>query len=292
MNRRTYLSAFLGFSVSLALHACGAKPDAASSASDDPNQGTVGDGLQGKLVITGSSTVAPLVGELAKAFEADHPEVRIDVQTGGSSRGMADARQGLADIGMVSRALKVEEADLYAFAIARDGISIILHQDNPVNTLSPEQIVEIYTGTITNWSEVGGNDAPITVVNKADGRSTLELFLGFFELDPNNINAQVIIGDNEQGIKTVAGNPDAIGYVSIGAAEFSIGAGESIQLLPMDGIEASTETVQDGSFPLSRDLNLVTTGLPAGLAQSFIDFTQSSDINDVVKAQNFVPIDR
>ena len=141
-----------------------------------------------KLTLTGSSTVAPLVSEIAKKFEAEHPEVRIDVQTGGSSRGLADAAQGIADIGMVSRALKENETDFQSFAIARDGIGIILESSNPVRSLSDEQIVDIYTGKVDNWQQVGGVNAPITVVSKAEGRSTLELFLEYFQLEnsPNS----------------------------------------------------------------------------------------------------------
>lgn len=281
------MSLMAGFGLSVIIHGCSQSNATVPSATKNTANG---DALTGKLVVTGSSTVAPLVGELAKAFEAQHPDVRIDVQTGGSSRGLADARQGLADIGMVSRALKTEESDLYGVAIARDGISVILHDENPVQNLSIAQIKDIYTGRITDWSDVGGPSAPITVVNKADGRSTLELFLKFFQLDPSDIKAQVIIGDNEQGLKTVAGNSHAIGYVSIGAAEFSMEIGEAIKLLPIDGVTASTTTVQDGTFPLSRVLTLVTATEPEGLSQRFIEFTQSAQVNDAIKAQNFVPI--
>ena len=243
-----------------------------------------------KLTLTGSSTVAPLASEIAKKFEAEHPGVRIDVQTGGSSRGLADAAQGLADIGMISRALKEDETNFQSFAIANDGIGIILQSSNPVENLSDEQVVDIYTGEIDNWQQVGGIDAPITVVNKAEGRSTLELFLDHFQLENSQIQADAIIGDNQQGIKTVAGNKNAIGYVSIGAAERDISAGVPLKLLPVGGVEASTSTVQNGSFPLSRPLNLVTTQAPAGLTKEFIEFAQSEKVNDLVEAQNFVPV--
>ena len=244
-----------------------------------------------KLTLTGSSTVAPLASEIAKKFEAEHPDVRIDVQTGGSSRGLADAAQGLADIGMVSRALKDSETERFtSYAIATDGIGIILASSNPVLSLSDRQIVDIYTGKIDNWQQVGGTDAPITVVNKAEGRSTLELFLNYFDLENSQIEADVIIGDNQQGIKTVAGNKNAIGYVSIGAAERDISAGVPLKLLSVGGVEASTATVQDGSFPLSRPLNLVTTETPLGLSKEFIEFAQSEKVHDLVEAQNFVPI--
>jgi phosphate transport system substrate-binding protein len=249
-----------------------------------------GNAQSGKLVVTGSSTVAPLVSEIGKRFEEKHPGVRVDVQTGGSSRGVADARQGLADIGMASRVLKPEEKDLLAFTIARDGVSIILHAENPVSALSDQQVVDIYTRKIGNWKEVGGKDAPITVVHKAEGRSTLEIFLEHFKLKNTQVQPDVVIGDNEHGIKTVAGNANAIGYVSIGAAEYNIGQKVPIKLLPAGGVEASTETVRNGKFPIARPLNLVTKTEPQGLAKEFIDFAKSPANYDLVEKLYYVPL--
>jgi phosphate transport system substrate-binding protein len=246
--------------------------------------------LSGKLTLTGSSTVAPLVAEIGKLFEVLNPGVRVDVQSGGSARGIADARSGLADIGMVSRALKPEEGDLQSFAIARDGIGIIVHRNNPVPALSDDQVVGIYLGRIGDWSEVGGKGGPITVVNKAEGRSTLELFLHHFKLKNSGIKAHVVIGDNQQGIKTVAGNPGAIGYVSIGAAEFEAGQGTPIKLLPVGRVEATVENVRNGSFPLARPLNLVTRTEPVGLVKAFIEFARSGEVHDLIEAQFFVPL--
>ncbi|MCO6455930.1 MAG: phosphate ABC transporter substrate-binding protein [Pirellulaceae bacterium] len=249
-----------------------------------------GDHADRRLVLTGSSTVAPLALEIAKRFETRHPAVRVDVQTGGSSRGIADARRGLAHVGMVSRALKPDETDLRAFAIARDGICLIVHRDNPIGKLSDEQVAAVYRGTVANWSAVGGLDAPITVVHKAEGRSTLELFLDYFQLKNTDVRADVVIGDNEQGIKTVAGNPHAIGYVSIGTAEYDAQQGIPIKLLPIGAVAASVRNVADGSFPLSRPLNLVTREEPAGLARAFIQFAQSEAVHDLVREQYFVPL--
>ncbi len=248
------------------------------------------DQLTGKLVMTGASTLAPLIAEIGKRFESLYPGVRIDVQSGGSSRGVADARQGLADIGMVSRAMKEDERDLSAFPVARDGVCPIVHRENPVQALADEQIMAIYTGKITNWKEVGGTDAPITVVNKAEGRSTLEVFLHYFKLKNVDVKAQVVIGDNEQGVKTVAGNRNAIGYVSIGTAEYDAAHGVPIKLLPIGGVAALTETVQKGIFPLSRPLHLVTRSAPSGLAKAFIEYTQSKTVHDLIRQQYFVPL--
>ncbi len=249
-----------------------------------------GNHSKNRIVLTGSSTVAPLASEMARHFESLHPDVRIDVQTGGSSRGIADARRGVADIGMVSRALSDEESDLRSYSIARDGIAIIVHKNNPITKLESEQIKSIYRGRLSNWSQVGGRDAPITVVNKADGHSTLGLFLAHFDLRSNQIKADVVIGDNEQGIKTVAGNPNAIGYVSIGTAEYDVSHGVMIKLLPLNGVAASSAHVRDGTFPLARPLNFVTKNAPQGLALAFIEFAQSGQVHDIIRQQYFVPL--
>lgn len=245
-----------------------------------------------QITASGSSTVAPLVSEIGKRFEQRHPGVRVDVQSGGSSRGMSDARQGLVQIGLVSRALKADETDLTAVPIAMDGVSVILHRSNTVPALSNAQIKGIYTGAIRNWKAMGGPDRPITVVNKAEGRSTLELFLHHFQLRNRDIRAQVVIGENQQGIKTVAGNPGAIAYVSIGTAEYEAGQGTPIRLLPMGGVPATVAQVQAGRFPLSRPLNLVIKGQPSATTRKFLDFAQSRDVHDLVRAQFFVPLAR
>lgn len=242
-----------------------------------------------KLTLTGASTVAPLALEIAKRFEQQNPGVRVDVQTGGSSRGVNDTRSGVADIGMVSRALKPDEQDLKATSIALDGVAVILHKSNPVKVLSADQIRAIYTGKVLNWKDVGGKDQRITVVNKAEGRSTLELFTAYFQLKNSEIKAQVVIGDNQQGVKTVAGNSGAIGYVSIGTGEFEVEQGTPLQLLALDGVPPTSDAVRAGKFPLSRPLNLVTKGEPTGLAKQFVAFARSSQVNDLVKEQFFVP---
>jgi phosphate transport system substrate-binding protein len=249
-----------------------------------------GNAASQKLVLTGASTIAPLAGELARRFESLHPGVRVDVQTGGSARGIYDSRKGTADVGMVSRSLKPEERDLQAHTIAWDGVGIILHASNPVAALSRQQVMDIYTGKITNWNAAGGRDAPVTVVNKAEGRSTLELFLTYTKLKNSDIKSHVVIGDNSQGIKTVAGNPNAISYVSIGAAEYEAGHGAPIKLLPLDGIAATVANVRNGTFPLSRPLNLVTRAFPEGLTGEFIEFARSRQVHDLVEAQYFVPV--
>ncbi|MBC7953333.1 MAG: phosphate ABC transporter substrate-binding protein [Rhodospirillaceae bacterium] len=241
------------------------------------------------LVLTGSSTIAPLVAEMGKHFEANHPGTRIDVQTGGTSRGIRDARQGLAHIGLVSRSLSDTERDLTAFPIALDGIAMIVHKSNPVRELSRQQIIGIYTGKITDWSELGGPGGTIVVENKAEGRSTLELFLNYFKLPASDIRAAVIVGDNQEAIKIVAGNPRAIGYVSIGSAVYEAEIGTPIRPLPMDGVAPTIDAVKDLKFPITRELNLVVKNQPSGTVKEFISFAQSDDVREIVKEYFFVP---
>ncbi len=248
--------------------------------------------LSGKLVITGSSTVAPLVAEIGKRFEQAYPGVRIDVQAGGSSRGIADARSGTADVGMASRALKAGERDLHAFPIAHDGLCLIVHRRNPVVELTDEQVIAIYTGQARNWRQVGGSDAPITVVHKADGRATQEVFLNYFKIAGQRVVADIIIGDNQHGIKTVAGNPDAIGYVSVGGAAHEAQRGVAIRLLRAGGVEPTASNVMSGAFRISRPLVLVTRDKPMGLAKTFIDYARSEYVHDLVQGQSFLPISR
>ena len=254
-------------------------------------QGIATDQLTGKLVITGSSTIAPLIAEIGKRFESLNPKVRVDVQTGGSSRGITDAKQGLADIGMSSRLLKDEEkADLVTYILARDGVCFLVHKSNPIEALTDQQIVDIFTGKITNWKQVGGRDAAVTVINRADGRSELELFSHYFKVKPMDIKAHLIAGDNEQGIKTLAGNPHAIIYMSVGTSEYDAAQGIPIKLLPLGGVTASTANVRNETFPFARPLVLVAKPNPKPLTKEFVDFALSPKVHDLIEELSFVPI--
>ncbi len=254
------------------------------------NQGAEPGSIARPLVVTGSSTIAPLAAELGKAFEALHPGTRIDVQSGGSSRGIADVQQGTADIGMVSRSLTAKEAHLRGHVVARDGIALIVHATNPLRGLTSTQVRDAYLGKVTSWAALGGAQAPITIVNKAEGRSTLELFLQHFKLSNDAIRAQVIAGENQQAIKTVAGNPTALAYVSIGTAEADMAAGVPIKMLELDGGIPSMAAVSAGRFALSRELNFVTKSEPEGVSSEFIRFATSVEAHPIISQQRFVPM--
>lgn len=243
----------------------------------------------GNLLLTGSSTMTPLMKEIGRRFEGLHPGVRVEVQAGGSGRGITDTRQGKADIGMASYALTDKEGDLYGFPIARDGVCLILHRDNPVRTLSDRQVVDIFTGRIVNWNKVGGRDAPVTVLNAREGYGSVDLFTHYYNLRYDVIKARQMVGDNQTRINAISDNPNAIVYVSVGEAERKAQAGAPIKLIPVGGVAATSRNIRSGNFPISRPLTLVTKGLPTGLAKEFIEFSLSSQVGDLILAHDFVP---
>jgi len=246
--------------------------------------------VDGKLVLSGSSTLAPLISEIAKKFEKSHPGVRIDVQTGGSSRGVAEARSGLASIGMASRPLKDREKDLLKFTIAVDGVAPLLNVANPVQNLTRAQLKGILTGRIKNWKDVGGNDEPIVVANRAEGRSELGLVTAFLGIKPSEIKAHLIVGENSHGIKTISRNKRAMTYLSVGHALKEIEFGSPVKLVSLDGVKPSFKTVSSGKFPLARPLNLITKEMPSGLKKAFIDYAKSKSVADIIVSQSFVPV--
>ena len=283
MNSRV-ASILWGCLIAMALTGCGDGDPAVS-----PADSTGDESLTGRLTMTGSSTMAPLVGEIAKRFETRHPEVRIDVQSGGSSQGIADAHRGMADIGMSSRALKEGETDgVETFVLAHDGVGFVVHASNPMSSITKQQATDIYTGKTTNWSALGGPDRPITVINRAEGRSELELVTQYLGIKPSDIKPTLVAGENQECVKLVAGNADAIAYLSVGTAEYESQRDTPLKLLDLDGVAASAATVKDGSFPLGRPLVLVTGEGPAGLTRSFLDYMLSKEIDDLIAGQSFV----
>lgn len=242
-----------------------------------------------RLLITGSSTMCPLIAEIGRRFQELHPEVRVEVQCGGSGRGINDAREGKADIGMASRALTEKERDLYGFPIARDGISLIVHKDNPVTSLSDAQVAGIFTGRITNWRRVGGRDAAVIVVNPGKGYSSAELFTHYFKLNYEDIKTGITAGDNPIRIRAVLDNPNAIAYTSSGEAERTATAGVAIKPLPFNNVMPTSRNVITGNYPITRPLTLVTKNLPSGRVKEFIDYCLSSSVIDLIERFDFVP---
>jgi phosphate transport system substrate-binding protein len=213
------------------------------------------------------------------------------VQSGGSSRGIRDASVGLADIGMSSRALKdSEKVGRIEWPIAMDGVCFIVDRSNTVDELSLSQLKQILRGDVNNWKQLGGANIPIVFVNRAAGRSELELVAKFFETDPSEMKADLIAGENQLGIKQVASTVGSISYMSVGASEEAISQGAAIRMLPLLGVTASVKNVESGEYPLSRPLILVTSDQPSEAAKQFIQYSQSRDVADLVEGLSYVPI--
>ena len=280
----------LALGLFLAASGCGV--DEFSGSSSQPENG---DELSGRLTLTGSSTIAPMAQEIASRFEQAHPNVRVDVQTGGSSRGIRDAKKGATDIGMTSRDLKADESnELVPTVIAWDGVAFVVHQDNPVKEITQDQLRQIYLGKINNWSAIGGADQRIVVSNRAAGRSELDLVCKFLQIEPGDIQADLIDGETQQSLKSVITNSKVITYTSVGAAQDAALRGEPLKLLPLDGIEASSQTVQSGKFPLARPLIMAVKkqGLSADkadLVNAFLEFSTKPSVADVATDLGFVP---
>lgn len=241
------------------------------------------------LVVTGSATLAPLIKKIATRFEARHPDVRIDVQGGGSGRGLDDVREGLTDIGMVSGRAGNGADGLHWFAVAKDGVAFIVHRDNSVGGLSQRQIRDIYTGEITGWRSLGGPDMTITAVSWEEGRGPLNAFLDYTGLANTAIKAGVIADQNERVTSTVARQPGAVGYIPLSAALQAMGRGAPLRLVKLDGVDARPEIIGNGSYPMIITHSLVTRAPPQGLAKRLIDFARSDRNADLIKALDLVP---
>jgi phosphate transport system substrate-binding protein len=251
--------------------------------------GSGSDALHGHLLITGSNTMAPLVSAIARRFEALHPGVVIEVQPGGSGRGLDDTRGSRADIGMVSRGLGDGEHDITGLPIARDGVALAVHKDNPVKALTDAQVIAIFTGSLTNWKQVGGPDAPIAPYQAEGWRTSSELFASYFKLERRAIKALPAYGDTASRLRLLAQDRHAILYTSVGLAERSAQSGAPIRLLPVGGTAASSRTIRSGHFPISRPLTLVTRPRPSPLAKAFMEYCGTAHIRDLVVAHDFVP---
>lgn len=240
------------------------------------------------LVVTGSYALAPLVQEIGQRFEAAHGGMHVNVQVTGTARGITDVQQGLSDFGMIARPLQPEETGLHAFVIGRDGVCLVVPRSNPVTALTDPQVVGIFTRTLSNWKQVGGSDAPITVVGESEGRSLARVFLGHYKLKAGQVRPDVLGGDGEQILKAVAERRDAIGYVPLGLAAESASA-LGLRLLPCGGVAATPANVANGTYPLLPPLLLVSREPPQGPAKEFLDFARSPAIREVLDKYHVLP---
>lgn len=240
------------------------------------------------LVLSGSKSMLPLLTDIRERFEQDHPRARLHIEVTTSDKGIADTRTGLADVGLVARRLHPDEMSLHAVEIARDGVAVVLHRDNPVKSLDDEQIVGLFTRRYSNWKEVGGTDRLVTPLGVSEGRSLRRVFLDHFALSPNRVKTDPGISSSEQVLAGVANRPNAIGYVCLGRAELA-STKQPIRLLPLGNVPATLANLRAGRYPLTRPLLLVTRDTPTGLVKQFLDFARSDEAADLLEKHGFAP---
>ena len=273
-----------------ALTGCGSKTDAPAADSTDSTTGTeTSAALSGSVSTNCSTSMEKVIGILSEQFMADNSGVSVTYDPTGSGAGIEAASNGSADIGLSSRALKDEEiaGGLTGTTVALDGIAVIVNAGSKVEDLSVEQIAQIFTGEITDWSEVGGEAGTISCIGREAGSGTRD---GFESITNTKDACKLDQELTSTGgvIEAVAGNPNAIGYASLSAVEGK----DTIKALTVGGVACTEETVLDGSYAIQRPFVLVTrTGealSPA--AQAFFDFATSSAANDLIKSAGAVPV--
>lgn len=253
----------------------------------------------------GSDTIVNLALAWAERYQAGHPDVRISVTGGGSGTGIASLINGTVDIANASRQIKPEEIeeaqskgiDPVEHVIARDAIAVIVNPQNPVNQLSLQQISDIYSGKISNWNELGGEDRPIVRLSRETNSGThvyfLETVLRLGQKDNKTLFSTntLLLPSSEGIISEVRQNPNAIGYDGLGYVPHDL---KMIAIAKAEGgayVLPSIETVNDASYPIARDLYMYTAGEPTGAVQTYLDWIISSDeAQAIVKELGFVPI--
>ncbi|ABO50623.1 phosphate ABC transporter substrate-binding protein, PhoT family [Desulforamulus reducens MI-1] len=259
---------------------CGKKEEAPKA------EGEKGAGLSGSITIAGSTSVQPLSEELAKAFMTKNSGVTVNVQGGGSSAGVKAANEGAAQIGASSRDLKESEKGmgLTETKIALDGIAVVVNPKNQVADLTMEQVAKIFSGEIKNWKEVGGKDAAINVVTREEGSGTRgafeEIVLGEAKMD-----SKAITQPSTGSVKTtVAGDENAIGYISLGSLN------EEVKGVKVDGVKPTVDNVKAGAFKISRPFLYLTKGEMNEVTKAYVDFVMSEEGQKIVGESHFISI--
>ena len=243
--------------------------------------------LSGAVATDGSTSMESVIGILGESFMQLHPDVTFTYNPTGSGSGITAVQEGRCDIGLSSRALKDEEteAGLKGETVALDGIAIIVNNENPVTDLTLEQIAQIYTGEITNWSEVGGNDEEIVLIGREAGSGTRDGFESITGTEDLCQYRQELTSTGDV-ITTVSQNPAAIGYASLASVS------DQTKTLTVDGVEPTEDTVRDGSYKIQRPFVLVTRDGEAlsAQAQAFYDYAMSADVADLIAQAGAVAI--
>ena len=243
-----------------------------------------------EIIMSGSTTVLPIAQKTAEVFMSKHPDVKITVRGGGSGVGIAALIDKTCDIADSSRPIKDKEIQTAAGkgvnpkanVIAVDGIAIVVHPSNPLDGLTSQQVKDIYTGKISNWSQLGGPNTKIVVVSRDSASGTFEAF-GELALHGEKVRPDALMQASNQAVATtVAQTPGAIGYVGLGYVT------SSLKLLSIDGIIPSKQTVLKKQYKYARPLFMYTNGEPKGIIKSYIDFVTGKEGQKIVEEVGFI----
>ena len=283
---KKFIALLLAAVLTLALAACGSKNNDNANTDTNTNDNT-STALTGTVATDGSTSMEKVIGALSESFMANNADATVTYNPTGSGSGITAVQEGTCDIGLSSRALKDEEkaAGLKETVLAYDGIAIIVHPDNPVSDLTIEQIAQLYTGEVTNWKDVGGNDAEIVLIGREAGSGTRD---GFESISGTKDKCQYRQELTSTGdvITTVGSNPDAIGYASLASVK------DTVKALTVGGVAPSEATVKDGSYVVQRPFVLVTkdgTKL-SDSAQKFFDYITSDAASQIISKAGAVPV--
>ena len=275
---KKFIALLLAAVLTLALAACGSKNNDNANTDTNTNDNT-STALTGTVATDGSTSMEKVIGALSESFMANNADATVTYNPTGSGSGITAVQEGTCDIGLSSRALKDEEkaAGLKETVLAYDGIAIIVHPDNPVSDLTIEQIAQLYTGEVTNWKDVGGNDAEVVLIGREAASGTRDGFESITGTKEKCLYRQELTSTGDV-ITAVSQNPDAIGYASLASIK------DSVKALNVDGVTPSEATVKDGSYKVQRPFVLVTVEGKAltPVAQAFFDYATSSDAAAII----------
>ena len=286
ITRRSFLTVCGAAAAAAALTACGGSASSSASAAAGSTASSTAAALSGNVAAGGSTSMKNVIAALTEGFAEVEPGVTVSYDPTGSGAGITGAADKTLDIGLSSRALKDDEkADVDGTTIALDGIAIIVNNASKVEDLTVDQLKQMFTGEITNWSEVGGDDGEIVLVGREAGSGTRDGFESIVDVKDSCKYAQELTATGAV-ISAVEANPLAIGYASLSAV------GDTVKAVTVGGVECSEETVKDGSYEVQRPFVFVTNDSVtlSAQAQAFFDFAASTDAADLIRTAGAVPV--
>ena len=286
ITRRSFLTVCGAAAAAAALTACGGSASSSASTAAGSAASSAAAALSGNVAAGGSTSMKNVIAALTEGFAEVEPGVTVSYDPTGSSAGITGAADQTLDIGLSSRALKDDEkADVEGTTIALDGIAIIVNNASKVKDLTVDQLKQMFTGEITNWSEVGGDDGEIVLIGREAGSGTRDGFESIVDVKDSCKYAQELTATGAV-ISAVEANPLAIGYASLSAV------GDTVKMVTVGGVECSEETVKDGSYEVQRPFVFVTNKSVtlSEQAQAFFDFATSADAADLIRTAGAVPV--